>query len=116
MRLQKEGFPVMPVFGLTDLPGSLSAGVGQVALLRNAPHPNAAKLFVNWIASKEGLEVFARARGGVPTRNDIDELSFLSPESIPRTGVEYFDTYDWEFTVTTKETIRLWMKDLLQAR
>jgi ABC-type Fe3+ transport system substrate-binding protein len=115
-RLVKEGLPLMGIDSLPDLPGSLSAGVGEVALLSNAPHPNAAKLFVNWIASKEGLEVFSRTRGDAVTRNDIDELSYLAPEIVPRPGVEYFDTYDWEFTVTTKETIRLRMKELLRAQ
>ena len=113
-RLRKEGIPLEPVYTLSDLPGSLSAGVGQVALMADAPHPNAAKLFVNWIASKEGLELFARTRGGSPTRNDIDELSFLPPEIIPKPGVAYFDTYDWEFTVTTKEQIRVRMSELLR--
>jgi hypothetical protein len=51
----------------------------------------------------------------VPARNDIDE-SFLPPEMIPRPGVDYFDTYDWQFTVTTKEEVRLRMKELLRAR
>jgi hypothetical protein len=49
----------------------------------------------------------------VPTRNDINEASFLPPENIPRVGMEYFDTYDWTFTTTTKEEVRLWMKEVL---
>jgi iron(III) transport system substrate-binding protein len=113
-RLIKEGYPLKQIDSLPDLPGSTSAGVGQVALLKNAPHPNAAKLFINWIASKEGLEVFARTRGDAPTRNDIDELSFLPNDIVPKPGVEYFDTYNWEFTVTTKEQVRLRMKELLR--
>jgi len=28
--------------------------------------------------------------------------------------VNYIDTFEWEFTVTTKEKVRLWMKDLLR--
>jgi iron(III) transport system substrate-binding protein len=114
-RLVKEGLPLKGIESLPDLQGSLSAGVGEVGMIVNAPHPNAAKLFVNWIASKEGLEVFSRARGDAVTRNDIDELSYLAPEIVPRPGVDYFDTYDWEFTVSTKEKIRLRMKELLRA-
>jgi iron(III) transport system substrate-binding protein len=112
-RLIKEGYPLKAVDSLPDLPASTSAGVGQVALLANAPHPNAARLFVNWIASKEGLEVFSRTRGDAPTRNDVDE-SELPRNVIPMPGVEYFDTYNWEFTVTTKEQVRLRMKELLR--
>ena len=112
-KLRKDGFKITPVYNLPDLPGSLSAGVGEVALFKNAPHPNAAKLFVNWIASKEGLETFARARGEATTRSDIDEKSFLHEELIPKPGVDYFDTFGWEFTVTEKEDIRLKMKEML---
>jgi iron(III) transport system substrate-binding protein len=111
--LIKEGMPIARLDTLTDLPGEVSAGFGQVALLNQAPHPNAAKIFVNWLASKEGSEIFAHSMGVVPTRSDIDE-GFLPPEIIPRPGVKYFDTYDWEFTVTTKENIRLRMKELLR--
>jgi hypothetical protein len=37
-------------------------------------------------------------------------------QMIPRTDVAYFDTYDWQFTVTKKEEVRLRMKELMQAR
>jgi iron(III) transport system substrate-binding protein len=111
--LIKEGMPIARLDTLIDLPGEVSAGFGQVALLNQTPHPNAAKIFVNWLASKEGSEIFAHSMGVVPTRSDIDE-GFLPPEIIPRPGVKYFDTYDWEFTVTTKENIRLRMKELLR--
>jgi iron(III) transport system substrate-binding protein len=115
VKLKQEGIPVEILDTLTDLYSQVSASFGQVGLLDNAPHPNAAKVFVNWIASKEGSEVFNRAMGTAPTRNDIDE-SFLPPQIIPREGVPYFDTYDWEFTVSKKEKVRQYMKELLQAR
>jgi hypothetical protein len=35
---------------------------------------------------------------------------------VPKEGVKYFDTYDWEFTVTKKEQVRQRMKELLSAR
>jgi iron(III) transport system substrate-binding protein len=113
--LRKEGVPVSVLENVADLYSEVSASFGLVAIIDNAPHPNAAKVFVNWIASKEGSEVFHRAAGKVPTRNDIDE-SFLPPEIIPKEGVQYFDTMDWDFTITHKEKVRLRMKELLSAR
>jgi ABC-type Fe3+ transport system substrate-binding protein len=113
-KLKKEGISVHPVFELPDLPGSTSAGVGQLGLIANAPHPNAARLFINWMASKEGLELFSRTRGGAPTRTDIDASKWMPKENIPQPGVEYFDTYDWEFTLSTKEKIRARMGELLR--
>ena len=113
-RLRQEGLPVTPIYALQDLPPSVTGG-DQVGLFNRAPHPNAAKIFVNWIASREGNEMFGQAFGMVPARNDVDESSF-PPQFIPQPGVDYFDSFDWDFTVTTKEQIRLRMKDLLQAR
>jgi iron(III) transport system substrate-binding protein len=110
--MRKEGLPVSAVHNLSDLPGTVAVGNGLVGLFKNAPHPNAAQVFINWLASKEGLELYARAVKWSPTRNDIDE-SFVPAVSIPRPGVDYFDLSDWEFTVTTKEKARLRLKELL---
>jgi len=111
--MRKEGLPVMALYSLPDLPGTVSVGNGLIGLFKNAPHPNAAKLFINWLAAKEGIEVYARAVKWSPTRNDIDEQSFVPAASIPRAGVDYFDLSDWEFTVTKKEQARLRIKELL---
>jgi iron(III) transport system substrate-binding protein len=113
-RLRKEGLPVTAMYGLEDMPGSLSSG-DELALFNHAPHPNAGRVFVNWMASREGSEIFGHALGMVPARNDTDESIYLPP-IIPRPGVAYFDPSGWEFTVTTKEQVRLRMKDLLRGR
>jgi iron(III) transport system substrate-binding protein len=113
-QLRKQGLPVAPLRSMADVPGVTSAGFGQIAVLNLAPHPNAARVFANWLASKEGSEIFARAKAAAPLRNDIDE-SFLAPEVIPRAGETYFDGYDWEFTMTTKEQVRLRLKELMQT-
>ena len=114
-RLHEQGLPIVPLETLADLPRVASAGFGQVAVLNRAPHPNAARVFANWLASKEGSEIFARAKTAAPLRNDVDE-SFLPPEIIPRPEVTYFDGNGWEFTTTTKEQVRRRMQELLQAR
>jgi iron(III) transport system substrate-binding protein len=111
--MQKEGLPVMALGDLEDWRQPTTAGFGLLAMFSNAPHPAAAKLFANWLASKEGSDVWARATNAASTRNDIDEASFLPPERIPRPGVKYFDTYDWSYTVTKKEEARLRIKELL---
>jgi iron(III) transport system substrate-binding protein len=112
-RMRAEGMPIQSIFGLPGLPASVSAEFGMIALFDKAPHPNAAKVFINWIASREGMELWARARNEVPTRNDIDELSFLGESKIPKPGVDYLDTYDWDFTVNVREKVRLRMKEML---
>jgi iron(III) transport system substrate-binding protein len=112
IQLRKDGFPIMQM-NVPDLPQSLSAGYGILGLFNHAPHPNAAKLFINWIASKEGLEVYARARAEVPTRNDINAASFMPVESIPQAGVKYLDTYEWKYVTKFKSEMRRKMKKIL---
>jgi iron(III) transport system substrate-binding protein len=112
-RLKEQGFPIVTVYSLPDAPGGVSASSGMVALVNKAPHPNAARAFINWLASKEGLEAYSRAQLIATTRNDVDE-SFLPREQIPQAGVNYFDSYEWNFTVTEREKIRLRMKEILK--
>jgi iron(III) transport system substrate-binding protein len=112
-RLQAEGLPVDTVYGLDDMPGSLSGG-NMVGLIDRAPHPNAARVFVNWMASREGNEIYGRALKMVPARSDIDASSFMPSEVIPKPGVNYFDVFDYNFTITGKEEIRLRVKDILR--
>lgn len=114
-KMQKDGFPVKEIYGFPDLPGALSGSPWLPTLMNSAPHSNAARLFVNWILTREALEIYARGEGRATMRTDGDE-SFLSPEVIPRPGTQYFDTFDWEWTVTGKEKIRLRMKELLKLR
>lgn len=114
-RLQEEGFPIAILYSLPQTPGTVSMGSGGLALLRKAPHPNAARALVNWMASGEGIELLSRAERRATMRNDVDE-SFLERDEIPRAGLSYFDDADWEFTATGKEKARLRIRELLKAR
>jgi len=113
-RLQEKGSPLKVVLDLPDFPATIGVGGGLVALLNQAPHPNAARVFVNWIASREALEIYSRARHEPTTRNDIDE-SFLRAELIPRPGVDYFDSASWEF-LESREKVKQLLKELLGSR
>jgi iron(III) transport system substrate-binding protein len=45
-----------------------------IAAFKNPPHPNAAKVFVNWFLSREGQEAYAKYRGatgGISRRVDV---------------------------------------------
>jgi iron(III) transport system substrate-binding protein len=112
-RLRAEGMPVKAIFSLEDMPGAVSGG-NMVALLDQAPHPNAARIFVNWMASKEAGEIYGRALKMVPARTDIDAASFMPPEVIPKPGVNYFDVYDYDFTTITNAESRRRVRELLR--
>ena len=49
-----------------------SSGSGNLVILKHAPHPNATKVFVNWLLSKEGQTIFTNAMGQPTRRFDVD--------------------------------------------
>jgi ABC-type Fe3+ transport system substrate-binding protein len=67
----KAGLPVerlpVPKEGLY-----VAGGSGHLVVLKNAPHPNAAKIFINWFLSREGQEVYTRAMHQPTRRLDVD--------------------------------------------
>jgi len=49
-----------------------TGGSGNLTIVKNPPHANAAKVFVNWLLGKEGQEVFTKAMGQATRRLDVD--------------------------------------------
>ena len=67
----KAGLPVQPLPTLKE--GTyISGGSGHLVALKNPPHSNAAKIFINWFLSKEGQDVYSRALGQGTRRLDVD--------------------------------------------
>ena len=67
----KAGLPVAPL--PTPKEGVyISGGSGHVVVIKNAPHPNATKVFFNWLLGREGQDLFTRAIGQGTRRLDVD--------------------------------------------
>ncbi|HEY3302332.1 MAG TPA: extracellular solute-binding protein [Candidatus Binatia bacterium] len=49
-----------------------SNGSGVIGIVKGPPHPNAAKLFVNWLLSKEGQELYVKVMHQTTRRLDVD--------------------------------------------
>jgi len=79
---------------------NLSSAFGSLALVNRAPHPNAAKVFINWLLSREGQTVFQRvmsAPGDARNSRRIDvPKDHIPPEEQRRDKMAYFDTDDPE--------------------
>ena len=75
---KKQGLPV-DWFGAPQLKEGVPLGNqgGCVALLNRAPHPNAARVAINWLLSREGQMIFQKVRG------DADSLRI----DIPKDGI-----------------------------
>jgi iron(III) transport system substrate-binding protein len=93
---KRDGFPLEAVPHFPEAPGVTTGAFGVMVLLDNAPHPNAAKLFVNWMAMREGQETWCRGEVSPAVRLDLDN-SWVAPHNVPRPGVTYLDGYEWSF-------------------
>lgn len=61
-RAQMQGLPVAELdpYAIAERPG-IGSGSGAVVLMNRHPHPNAAKVFLNWFLSLEGQIAFRQA-------------------------------------------------------
>jgi iron(III) transport system substrate-binding protein len=112
VRVVEDGFPVAEA---ANVPGYSSAGYGFLGLLNRAPHPNAAKLFLNWIATREALQIYQDTQGYPSTRNDVDH-SRMRPTIFQRAGVEYFDTAAWDWVLEHRPVTERKVRELLVRR
>jgi ABC-type Fe3+ transport system substrate-binding protein len=114
-RLASEGFPVRAIPNPPESPDTVSAGFGHLGLVDRAPHPNAAKVFVNWLLTREGQQLWQNSQLQVSVRNDLDDGA-VPPEWLPQPGREYADENGWEMTLETQPSIREEMRAMLGRR
>ncbi|HEY2987078.1 MAG TPA: extracellular solute-binding protein [Candidatus Binatia bacterium] len=77
---------------------SISSAFGQLALMNPAPHPNAAKVFVNWLLSREGQATFQKVMSQPGDPRDSRRVD-VPKDHVPlserrRDGMKYFDIDD----------------------
>ena len=85
----KAGLPVTPL----PVPKEglyVSGGYGHVMIFKNQPHPNATKVFVNWLLGRDGQELFSRGMGVGSRRLDVDtkwlkEFGVIAAKDVPLT-------------------------------
>lgn len=91
--------PLTEVLPLKMFPGeqlkegdSLTSGFGNVAILTGAPNPNAAKVYVNWLLSREGqaatTPILQQASGRVDVSQESVPLAFRR-----KPGMKVFTEY-----------------------
>jgi ABC-type Fe3+ transport system substrate-binding protein len=67
----KAGLPIQPLPEPKE--GTYtSCGSGALSVIKGSPHPNATKVFVNWLLSKEGQEIYGKAMGQATRRLDVE--------------------------------------------
>jgi ABC-type glycerol-3-phosphate transport system substrate-binding protein len=95
---KQQGLPV-DTFGpgVFKEGGGLVQNFGTLVLMNKAPHPNAAKVFINWLLSRKGQTALqkevAKAGGNVPDSLRIDvSKDDVPPDNRRMAGVKYLDT------------------------
>ncbi len=97
-RLGKRGLPVAnfgrilgrPVKERPTLQGTGSSN--SIMVVNRRPHPNAARLFVNWLLSKEGQTIVATKSTRTPDqtfRIDVTEKGRVSEAEMRKPGIDY---------------------------
>lgn len=101
-RFQKRGAPVDCVYPKSDK--GVPTNVRPVAIPKNAPHPNAAKLFLNWRLSKDGQTKMQDGFGMRSVRNDMDPPKGLPAAS--KVGILILDPA--ELRAKREEMFKRW--------
>jgi iron(III) transport system substrate-binding protein len=89
-----QGLPV-DSFPLVRESAGIVGRAGNLVLMKNAPHPNAAKVFINWFLSREGQIAMQKAlpqqtnsmRIDIPKGEDV-----VRPDDIREEGLRYLET------------------------
>lgn len=101
VEFQKVGAPLEWVTPETEL--FLSGGaVNGISYLDRAPHPNAAKIFVNWFMTREGQTIWARSSRYQSARKDVP-TDHLDPAAVRKPGVKYREAGGKEKTILEQE-------------
>ena len=88
--IKRDGAPVQDNFPHSLAEGA-TIGVGGESLyfVNGAPHPNAAKLFINWLLTPEGMLLAQQASGADSLRVDLPNDG-VDEGDIRLDGVEYY--------------------------
>ncbi len=92
-----QGLP-MGRIGILKEGAALVANYGTIALINKAPHPNAAKVFINWFLSREGQltlqKALAKSEDSGPDSLRIDiPKDDVGPDNRRLDGVKYLEMF-----------------------
>jgi len=106
LQAQEQGLPVALITAEQLKEGSpIAPSGGSIAIIDRAPHPNAAKLFVNWLLSREGQIAYQESIALPSLRIDIPKTALYSFD-IPKPTVQYEPGGSEEYSRIGTDAIR----------
>ena len=115
-----QGLPV-DAFGAMKEGAGLVSLYGTVVVPKNAPHPNASTVFINWLLSREGQITLQKSLTnsgfGAPDSLRIDiPKDDVPPEELRRPGIHYLDLDSRKEWLERKPILNTFEKALKMAK
>lgn len=88
-QFQRAGAEIKEISIREDKPYFTSTGSANIVLMNKAPHTDAAKVFINWLLSKEGQTIWSRSYLYASLRLDTP-TDHLRRGDIPEKNMQYF--------------------------
>jgi ABC-type Fe3+ transport system substrate-binding protein len=104
-REQGLGLNVKPVRS----PVALGGGFGSLQLMSQAPHPNAVRVFVNWLLTRDAQAQLTQAVGSNSRRVDVPTVD--PDRAADPARLDEYITYQFEKYVWTREVIDRLVKE-----
>ncbi len=104
-QLMAKGLP-LALFGSGALQGSgfVTPSDGTLAVVRNAPHQNAIKVYLDYLLSQEGQTAWTKASGLPSLRTDVAK-DHIPEVLIPKEGVKYQETGLEKYVLMRKDVV-----------
>jgi iron(III) transport system substrate-binding protein len=90
----------------------LTAGFGSVALINRAPHPNAARMYLNWLLTKDAQTDWSKSSGYLSRRLDVAR-DHIEPALVPQDGTSYQPNYKEDY-VRLREEVTTFLDSVLK--
>ncbi len=103
---EKDGAPVFFPTITTEGQNTLAIGFGGIALFNKAPHPNAAKVFINWLFSREGQLVYSKEDERQSVRIDVSS-DHLPWYNVRRPDISYIKSSDEDNLLIRDDNMRI---------
>lgn len=110
-----QGIGGLAVPSMQDGPGSVLGGFSVLKEATGAPHPAAARVFINWYASARGQEVYARTMLEPSTRTDV-KVANIPDYVVPKPGVKYLNQYEQDWYVNERPKVQSAIIEALGGR
>jgi iron(III) transport system substrate-binding protein len=105
-QLAQEGINIPVLQGFKDYGTYVTPGFGSLGLIKDAPHPNAAKVFLNWFLGKDGQTAYSTALNSVSRRLDVSR-DHIPPEFRLQPDVKYWASYKEAEAIPSPDLVAL---------